>query len=186
MRSSMRCLYRAALVRQPTSVADQAAIAHPVDQGGKLRGGQVVDPSELLRAACRCRAQRGRELRGRRYPRPSGPRYGRHRGARGAVQRRGTGGPHLVGHGGRAQGGVHRPTLERCAGRSREQQVGGASERGESITSPRIRRNAVTQPSWRAAIAASGVVVLQTFGMWRATSPGSEVVEERVHHLRRD
>ena len=41
----------------------------------------------------------------------------------------------------------------------------------------------MTQPCWRAAIAASGVVVLQTFGMWRATSPGGEVVEERVDHL---
>ena len=46
---------------------------------------------------------------------------------------------------------------------------------GESTWSPRIRRNAVTQPIWRAAIAASGVVVRQTFGMWRATSPGAKL-----------
>ena len=46
---------------------------------------------------------------------------------------------------------------------------------GVSTRSPRIRRSALTQPSWRAAIAASGVVVLQTFGMCRATSPGPKL-----------
>ena len=46
---------------------------------------------------------------------------------------------------------------------------------GVSTRSPRIRRSALTQPSWRAAIAASGVVVLHTFGMWRATSPGAKL-----------
>ena len=33
----------------------------------------------------------------------------------------------------------------------------------------------VTHPFWRAAIAASGVVVFHTFGMWRATSPGAKL-----------
>ena len=34
---------------QPTVIADQAAIAYPVDNGGELRCGEVVDASELLR-----------------------------------------------------------------------------------------------------------------------------------------
>src|SRR5439155_1731016 len=34
---------------QPTVITDQAAIAHPVDHGGELRCGEVVDASELLR-----------------------------------------------------------------------------------------------------------------------------------------
>src|SRR5206468_6081884 len=34
---------------QPTVIADQAAIAQPVDHGGELRYGEVVDASELLR-----------------------------------------------------------------------------------------------------------------------------------------
>ena len=46
---------------------------------------------------------------------------------------------------------------------------------GEPTWSPRIRRSAFTQPIWRAAIAASGVVVRHTLGMWRATSPGAKL-----------
>src|SRR3954451_3061037 len=34
---------------QPTVIADQAAIAQPVDDGGELRRGEVVDASEILR-----------------------------------------------------------------------------------------------------------------------------------------
>jgi hypothetical protein len=34
---------------KPTVVPDQVAIAHPVDHGGELRCGEVVDASELLR-----------------------------------------------------------------------------------------------------------------------------------------
>ena len=44
-----------------------------------------------------------------------------------------------------------------------------------STRPPRIRRRAVAQPCWRARMAASGVVVSQTFGMWRATSPGAKL-----------
>jgi hypothetical protein len=41
--------------------------------------------------------------------------------------------------------------------------------------SPGIRRSAFTQPAWRAAIAASGVVARHTVGMRRATSPGAKL-----------
>ena len=46
---------------------------------------------------------------------------------------------------------------------------------GVSTRSPRIRRSAATQPRSRAACAASGVVVSQTLGMWRATSPSAKL-----------
>ena len=39
----------ATLFAEPTVIADQAAIAHSVDDGGELRCREVVDPSELLR-----------------------------------------------------------------------------------------------------------------------------------------
>ena len=37
------------LFAEPTVIADQAAIAHSVDDGGELRCREVVDASELLR-----------------------------------------------------------------------------------------------------------------------------------------
>jgi len=46
---------------------------------------------------------------------------------------------------------------------------------GVSTRSPRIARSAATQPCSRAACAASGVVLFQTLGMWRATSPGPKL-----------
>src|SRR3954447_16041597 len=36
----------ASRIAQPTVLADQAAVAHPVDHGGDLRGGEVVDATE--------------------------------------------------------------------------------------------------------------------------------------------
>src|SRR6476620_9753927 len=42
-------LDRATLFAEPTVIADQAAIAHSFDDGGELRGREVVDASELLR-----------------------------------------------------------------------------------------------------------------------------------------
>ena len=46
---------------------------------------------------------------------------------------------------------------------------------GVSTRSPRIFLSATTQPCSRASWAASGVVVSQTFGMWRAASPGPKL-----------
>ena len=46
---------------------------------------------------------------------------------------------------------------------------------GASARSPRIRLSAATLPCSRAASAASGVVMSQTRGMWRATSPSAKL-----------
>ena len=84
-------------------------------------------------------------------------------------------GHHVVGDRERAQRGVHRPALERCAGRRLDQQVRGAGEGGRYR---RDRRGSAATPSRsppderRSPIGCGGV---HTLGMWRATSPGAKL-----------
>ena len=93
-----------------------------------------------------------------------------------AARQRGRGGPPAgPGSGRGTQRGVHRPALDGGAGRCPGEQLDGPREVRRVDEVAEIRRSALTQPSCRAAIAASGVVVLHTFGMWRATSLGAKL-----------
>ena len=85
-------------------------------------------------------------------------------------------GHYVIGDRDRAQRGVHRPAVERCAGRGFGQQFSGVgeAERVDVIAEDPPQRLHAARLR-RAAIAASGVVVRHTFEWCRATSPGAKL-----------
>ena len=92
----------------------------------------------------------------------------------------------VVGDRDRAQRGVHGPALERGAGRRLDQQFGGAGEGGsvDAIAEdPPQRLHAARLTSGDRRFGRGGAPHLRDVASHLA---GSEVVEERVHHLRRD
>ncbi len=115
---------------QPTVSTDQAASAHPVDHGGELRGGKVVDASELL-----CRHV---HVEGEEHMRLEAADTLDHEGRDVPVasvlsqQRRCMEQPShdIVWDRDRAQRGIHRPPLDRSADRRFDQQFGGPSKGG--------------------------------------------------------
>ena len=84
-------------------------------------------------------------------------------------------GHNFAGDGDGAERRVHGPTLVRCAGRRHEQQFGSACEGGSVDVIAEDPSQRLHTARCRAAIAASGVVVRHTLGMWRATSPGAKL-----------
>ena len=92
-------------------------------------------------------------------------------------------GHHVVGDRDRAQRGVHGPALERCAGRSPEQQFSGACEGGRVdviAEDPPQRLHTARLTSGDRRFGRGGAPDLRDVPSHLA---GSEVVEERVHHL---
>ena len=132
MSASTRCLTARPCVAEPTVVPDQAAIAHPVDHGGELCSGEVVDPSEVLRGHAHVEGEEDVSF--------ETPDTLDHQGGDVPVAtvlaQQGSGmeetGHHVFGDRDRPQRGIHGPTLVRCAGRGLEQQFGGAAKTGES------------------------------------------------------
>ena len=93
---------------------------------------------------------------------------------------------HVVGDRNRAQRGVHGSALERGAGRRLDQQFGGAGEGGrvDAIAEdPPQRLHAAHLTSGDRRFGRGGAPHLRDVASHLA---GSEVVEERVHYLRRD
>ncbi len=84
-------------------------------------------------------------------------------------------GDRLVRYGERTQGGVQDPSSIGALIATRVARSAARASAGLSATSPRMRRSAVTLPSWRAASTSSGVAMSQTLGMQRATSPGAKL-----------
>ena len=133
MSASTRCLTSATLFAQPTVIADQAAIAHPVDHGGELRCREVVDASELLRRHAHVEGEQDVSLEAA----DTLDHQGCDVSVATVLAQQGSGmeeaGHHVVGDRDRAQRGVHRPALERCAGRGLESTVSAARAKpGES------------------------------------------------------
>ena len=93
-------------------------------------------------------------------------------------------GHHVIGDRDRAQRGVHRPALERCAGRGLGQQFSGAGEAGRVdviAEDPPQRLHAARLASGDRRFGCGGAPHLRNVS---GHLTGSEVVEERVHHLR--
>ena len=93
-------------------------------------------------------------------------------------------GHHVIGNRDRAQRGVHRPALERCADRGLGQQFSGAGEAGSVdviAEDPPQRLHAAHLASGDRRFGCGGAPHLRNVS---GHLTGSEVVEERVHHLR--
>ena len=108
---------------------DQAANAHPVDHSGQLRWRKVVDASEVLRRHVHVEGEEHMRLEAA----DTLDHQGRDVSVATVLAQQGScvkeTSHDVVGDRDRAQRGVHRPALERCAGRSLEQQVSRACER---------------------------------------------------------
>ena len=174
------------LLAQPTVLAHQAAFAHPLDHCGELRRRKVVDPSELLRGHVLAECEQ--------HVRFETPDPLDHQGCdvpvAAVLAHQGSGmeeaGHDLLGDRERTQRGVHRPALQRCAGRGSEQQVGRAAERwsvDEIAQDPAQRLHATQLASGDRRFGRGGQPHLRDVA---GHLTGSEVVEQRVHHLRRN
>ncbi len=179
MSASTRC-FTARPFAQPTVVPDQAAIAHPVDHGGELRCRRWWMRRTLRRQPMSRR--RGREPQSRQHPRSSEPRCARRRVL---AQQRSCMKERVTTSSGSGSRAARRTSVgPRRALVAPYQQLSGAAKAGESTRSPRIRRSASRSPSdeQRSPLQRGGAPHLRNVARHLAAS---EVVEERVHHLRR-